>query len=360
MELSDPMKNTTKICSILWLVLIIMTGCTGRKISTASGTIRGQIDLERVLSWLPADTETLQVAKGPFWMSNFVTGREDDKNHVVTTVELEKQFEGLTLGLFGVGKGFLGKHLEGKKVLFALEGSRHFRTPTGLGELPFEGCAVAIFEEDLDDRQDAYMKDASSAGARIEEFDGQRVAVFEAQQEQDAWTFYITFPEKGVVLVSTNKQFLLEMLARMHGTNEQRALPNSLHEWTYVNKNAQFWGLRHYDKQQAKYDPTSPFEGKKSANFPDEAAIGLTYQCDPKTGRRATVTYLTGARVDARKIAESRFPDAGEPAQMAALHIQYQILEPGVIQSTFDLSQSQPLFLFVFIFISHLGHGIYV
>ncbi len=91
-------------------------------------------------------------------------------------------------------------------------------------------------------------------------------------------------------------------------------MPNSLHEWTYVNKKAQFWGLRHYDRQQAKYDPTSPFEGKKSANFPDEGAIGLTYQCDAKT-RRATVTYLTAAGADTRKIAADRFPDAGEPVQ---------------------------------------------
>src|SRR5439155_8701848 len=28
--------------------------------------------------------------------------------------------------------------------------------------------------------------------------------------------------------------------------------PNSLHEWTYVNKKAQFWGLRHYDRQRSE------------------------------------------------------------------------------------------------------------
>jgi hypothetical protein len=137
-------------------------------------------------------------------------------------------------------------------------------------------------------------------------------------------------------------------------------LPDGLPEWKYVNKEARFWGLRHFDKQQAKEGPTSPFGGKKSANFPDEAAVGLTYQSDPKVARRATVTYLSGARTETRKIAESRFPNAGEPEQLEGLHIEYRELEPGVIQSTFDLSHSQPTELFFFIFADHLGHAIYI
>jgi len=353
-------KNIRRILCVAAIIMSGMSGCTTRQTSPSSGTIRGSLDLERVLSWLPPDTETLQVANGPLWVSNFVVDQHDYKDHEVMSEELEKDFEGLTLGLFGFGKGVLERHLEGKKVLFALEGSRHFRPPAGLGELPFEGCAVAIFEEDLEDHRDAFMKDAARVAVRIEEVQGQKVAVFEEQEERDVWTFFITFPEKGVVLVSTSKQFLQEMLTRMHRTEGQRALPTTLHEWTYVNKKAQFWGLRHYDKQQAKYDPTSPFEGQKSANFPDEDAIGLTYQCDPKTARRATVTYLTGKHADTKKIAASRFPEATDPKAMVGLHIQYQELEPGVIRSTLDLAHSQPTDLFFFMFMAHLGHAVYI
>jgi hypothetical protein len=349
------MRNVKNVGRIFCFTVIIAMGCTGRNANPGLELARGQIDLERVLSWFPVDTETLQVANGPIWMSNFVVGQHDYKNHEIKTEELEKQFEGLTLGLFGAAKGILEKHLEGQKVLLALEGARHFRAPADLGELPFEGCAVAIFEKDVEDRRDAFMKDA----VRVEKIEGQNVAVYEEPEERDTWTFFITFPEKNAVLVSTNRQFLQQMLARMHPTEGQRALPSTLHEWTYVNKKAQFWGLRHYDRQQAKYDPTSPFDGKKSANFPDEGAIGLTYQCDAKT-RRATVTYLTAAGADVRKIAADRFPDTGEPAQLAALHVHYQELEPGVVQATFDLSNSVPTDLFFFIFMAHLGHAIYL
>jgi hypothetical protein len=130
---------------ILFFAVVIVGGCMGQKTPDASGSIGGRIDLKTVLSWLPPDTETLQVANGPFWMSNFEVGGQDDKDHEITVDELEKQFEGLTLGLFNSAKGLLGKHLDGKKVLLALEGSRHFRPPAGLGELPFEGSGVAIF-----------------------------------------------------------------------------------------------------------------------------------------------------------------------------------------------------------------------
>jgi hypothetical protein len=358
--MSGVLRKPRNILLIWCLTVIFSTGCTGQKTGTGSSTIRGRIDLKRVLSWLPADTETLLVANGPFWMSNFQIGGEDYKNGGVPSEELGKQFEGLTLGLFNSKNSLLEKHLEGKKVLFALEGSRHFRRPAGLGQLPFEGCALAVFKDDLGDRRDAFMKDAAQVAVRMEEIEGQKIAVFEESAEQDIWTIFVTFPQEGVVLVATNKRFLQEMLARMRGAEGERALPDTLPEWKYVNKQAQFWGLRHFDKRQAKEDPTSPFGGKKSANIPDDEAIGLTYQCDPSKERKATLTYLSGPRAEIGKIEKSRFPSSSEPEETAGLHIQYRELEPGVIQSAYDLSYSRPLNWFFFVFMGNMGHAIYI
>jgi hypothetical protein len=39
----------------------------------------------------------------------------------------------------------------------------------GLGELPFEGRAIATFQDDLDDRRDAFMKSVVQAAMRIGE-----------------------------------------------------------------------------------------------------------------------------------------------------------------------------------------------
>jgi hypothetical protein len=344
---------------LLILCVIFGLGCGAPQAQPRSRSVPGVTEIPLLISWLPTDTETLLVANGPFVMSNFWARSEDYKNREVTSEEVEKYFEGLTLSLFNSNNGLLEKHLDGARILLAVEASRHFRSPAGLGELPYEGCAIAFLEEDLADRRDAFMREVAQAGARVEEIEGHKVAVFQEQREQDTWTTFVTFPQDRMVLAATNERFLREMLARMGGEKGERALPDNLPEWKHVNQKAQFWGLRHFDRRQANEDPTSPFGGRKSANFPDDAAIGLAYECTPAKERKATLTYLSGAVENIRKIDEARFPSSGEPGA-TGLHIQYRELELGAIQSTYELSHSEPLDLFLFVFMAYLGHAVYV
>ena len=65
MEIVGAMRNATNLRCILCFAAIITVGCTGRNTNPGLGPIRGRIDLEKVLSWFPIDTETLQVAKWP-------------------------------------------------------------------------------------------------------------------------------------------------------------------------------------------------------------------------------------------------------------------------------------------------------
>ena len=356
------LRKTRPILLTAFLIFIVGTAFIAHRMTSNANAIRGSIGLNQVLSWFPADTETLLAAGGLFWMSNFQLADDESKNTQVKEDELAKKFEGMTLDLFNAKNHFLERHLEGKRVLFAIEGSRHFRPPKGLGEMPFEGCAVAIFKDDLRDTRKAFMKDAASVASRIEEVKGLQVAVFEEQSEEDILTTFVTFPQDGVVLVATNEQFLQQMLTRIHdaGVKNERALPDDLPEWKYVNKGAKFWGLRHYDKGQANQDPTSPFGGEKSANIPDDEAIGLTYDCDPNKTQKATITYLSGLNTDLQKIEKKRFPTDSDPEAIPGLHIQYEEIAPGTMQSTYDLHYSQPTNLFLFVLMGNFGHAIYI
>lgn len=354
------MRTQIYLLSLVCFCIVVSAGCHQNTRSGASAA-QGRIDIAKVISWLPTDTETLLVANGPFWMSNFLTGEERNySNREVKSEELEKQFEGQTLSLIAYRSTGLEKRLEGKKVLFALEASRHFRPPAGLGEMPFEGCVLAVFKDDLRDRRDAFMKNAEHSALRVDEVEGLSVAVFKERSEEDLWTTFVVFPQDGVLLVATNEDFLREILARIGGAKGERALPDTLREWKYVNTKAQFWGLRHFDKTQATKDPTSPFEGTKSANIPDDAAVGLTYECNPSKVRKATITYLSGPGANVRKIAERMFPAASEPEATAGLNIQYRTPETGVIQSQYDLSHSQPIDWFIFTLMGNLGHAVYL
>lgn len=314
--------------------------------------------IDAVLSWLPADTETITVANGPFWMSNFQLSDEQQK--VLSRENLEKQFQALTLSLFNLKGSLVERHFERQKVILAVEGSRHFRSPQGLGELPYEGCAIAVFADDQSDRSAALLADVSKGALRIEEIEGQKVATFQERMEQDLWTVFVATPKKNVVLVATDRDYLRETLARIKSHIGARALSDSLPEWKYIVKQSEFWGLRHFDKSPAaKVDPTSPFGGRKSANIPDEQAVGLSFSFDPAKNQSATITYLSNGPTLVSEMNQQLFPTETEPG-IKGLNIRYREISKGVIQGSFDLSGADSVFIFMFVLMGHLGHAIYL
>jgi hypothetical protein len=129
-------------------------------------------------------------------------------DHKTQAQNLRQAFQGLTVGLFAFDNGDLGKRLEAKKILFAAEGSRAFRSPNGLGELPYEGCAIVFFADDLGDIQETFMKNAGKSALRIDDIESHKVAVFQEKSEQDVRTTFVVFPMKNIVIVATNRDYL--------------------------------------------------------------------------------------------------------------------------------------------------------
>lgn len=225
--------------------------------------------------------------------------------------------------------------------------------------MPFEGCAIAVFASSIHNEIDSFIKDSRSSALKVERIEDQDVPVFQEKLEQDTWTTFVAFPNEHVILVSSDREYLAEVLARLHGKVGQRALPSDLPEWKYVNTGARFWGLRHYDKSQAQADPSSPYGGRKSANFPDQQAIGLTFVIDPPGERSATVTYLSrdstvGARPTDTPLGMARAPEA------KGLDIKYRELSPGVVQGSYSLEHPEAVQFFLFVLEGTLGHAIYL
>ena len=354
-------RMRTSLIALLLATFAADSGSSGCKNVQPTAQVRAaqlSVAASQVLSWLPANTETLLTARGPLLLPNSQALSFEDRK--TKAQDLQQVFEGLTLGLFSLGNGGLEKRLEGKKILFAAQGSRAFRSPNGLGELLYEGCGIVILADDLGAIPETFMKDASKNALRIDDIESHKVAVFQEKMEQDVWTTFVAFPMKNIVVVATNQKYLREVLARMQAPTMTRAFPESLEEWKYVDTQAEFWGMRHFDRSPSHLDPTSPFGGPKPANLPDEQATGLTYQCDPNKELKATLVYLSGDKNGIRKIVEKRFPASSEVESTAALHIEYREIGPGAIQSRYDLSRLRPLSWFMFVFMGYLGHGVYV
>jgi hypothetical protein len=253
----------------------------------------------------------------------------------------------------------LAKRLDGKRISLALEGSRHFRAPANLGEMPYEGRAIVVFSDTLDHEISSFAKQARNVALKVEQIEGEEVSVFQEKLESDTWTTFVAFPDEHVILVATDRSYLREVLARLHRNNGQRALPNELPEWKYVNTSARFWGLRHYDRSQTQADPSSPFGGRKSANFPDEQAIGLTFVFDPRDGKSATITYLSGdtsigTKPSSTPLGMGRAPEAN------ALGIRYRERAPGIVEGSYSLEHLEATGFFLFVLEGMLGHAIYI
>jgi len=265
----------------------------------------------------------------------------------------------MSTGLVALQEGLL-KILNGRKVTLALEGSRHFRSPSDLGEMLYQGADLIIFDDDIKGLDDAFIKDSKNGAAKFEEMEGQKVAAFRTQLEEDVWTSFVAFPKANVLVVATNREYLREALARMNGVTGPRALPNGLPEWKFVDMRSHCWALRHYDKRQANSDPSSPFGGQKAANFPDDKAIGLVFNFDSAQDRTATITYLSGAKDVLEIIQAGLFPPRSEPDSVKDLRIQYHEIAPGVVQGSFNLVHSEPVWYFTFVLMAALGHGVYL
>ena len=350
------------------MALIVLTfglfNALSAQVSAQTSTQKtDSMNLQEVLSWLPEDTETISVARGPFDLNSKVVQskpeEDENENRPVTELELVEPFEGLPLSLFGFKDGVLIQHLKGKRISLAIEGARHFRPPKDLGEMPYEGCAIALLVDDFDTNMASFVKQNRKSILKVDQIEGQVVAVFQEKLENDTWTAFVAFPNKNILAVATNRDYLREVLARLQGKKGQRALRNDLPEWRYVNTDLQFWGLRHFDRTQAKLDPSSPFGGQKSANYADEKAIGLVYAFDRSSGKTAKITYLTGdtslgSRPDATLLS------MGKGSEAAALDIKYREIGPGVVEGSYTLKNTGQVSFFFFVFMGMLGHAVFL
>jgi hypothetical protein len=226
------------------------------------------------------------------------------KNDWARDFHIDAWLRAVVLAPLRFKNGSLLDYFQNQRVALAMEGSRHFRSPKGFGWFPYEGCTIVVLADDQGDRADSFLNLSSGAALRTEEVEGQKILVFEETEESGLWTTFVTFRSPNILLMATNLDYLREVLSRMRDNSGPGALPETLPEWRYVNKDAQLWGLRHYDRSQRDSDPTSPFwDPEKFVKAPlhDEQAIGLTFNYDAANGRAPTITYLSGNPSIAKK-----------------------------------------------------------
>lgn len=304
--------------------------------------------LKQCLEWLPPGTETIIAAQGPFQIRTI----GPEKVRRTLTEQLESWALG---GLHGVREGKYLKALEGQTVLLSLEGSKHFRSPFGLGLSPYDGCHILIFDDKFTDAGDKLMqsmKEKRSGANRIHKHEQHEIFAFDEDWEDDRWTIFVARPTPNVLLVGTNRQFVTTVLYLMGAPKRQPELPklSELVEWQHVDTKARFWAIRHFDPGNASNDPTTPLTlYRRGANNPDLQAIGLTFSFDPSQESQAAVVRYLSKNNDRQTVLKRRWQlgtltDEGDDITKISI-----LVSDGVAFPNFDL-----------LLLSALGHAVFI
>jgi hypothetical protein len=302
-------------------------------------------DVQEMLHWLPVDAESLIVVNGPLPFPGDTSA----------DFTFQESCKFLAVGLAtAVQDGLLCKQLKGQKIEIAVEGRRRFRSPKGLGMMPYEGCEILRF----DDSSDAALKEAfhtclEQAKDTIRLKDMQ-IAVFTDRWEDDDWTFFVTRPQPSVLLCATNRAFLEQVLSRMKEDPTDRAFPDHLPEWRHVNVEAGVWALRHYKKDEAANDPSSPHCPRAGEHLRDSEAVGFVFWCDAASADVAIARYLSGAENAADIVTKGWYL----PSENLTPRIQE--IEPGVIEISAPVAGNGAGGAFLFRLLAYLGHAVFL
>ena len=318
--------------------------------------------LAKILHWLPANTETLQVANGPFLLFEkepplppvpvpepALTSNKSKPAAPIANPEKSKasatRFDHLFLEMYCYPLRKLGpefkKPLGQVKVQLIVRGSRQFRPPPGIGGFLYDGCTVFVLDADADPALQAAMTGCLKQAREVITLSDVRVGVYEMQLNDGKWTFYFARPAPGVLLCATERIFLDDMLKRMKKKPEVRAFAGTLAEWKHFDFKARFWGLRHFGKgvRDGILD---------SLKEKDPGAIGFVFRCRPNAKPPLSGFYVS-SRTDAAALLRQSF-DQFENEQKFAMTPR----EGGVEISPAD--DDWDVLYFLFLSLSLLGH----
>ena len=360
-------RNRSIAASLVILNLSLVCYPTTRiqqdRASKKNLAVESTFSLEQVLWWLPEDTETVSVVRGPFKVAAPLESSEGISPADYVGPALRQMALG---GLGSIKEGAFLKQFIGCTVSLCVEGSRRFRPPTGFGGMRFEGCSITILKQDFTERTTLLNQMARQA-KRFHNLEGHRVVEFEEKLEEDIWKFFVAMPAPTVLLSATDQAFLTEVMSRMHKKALNRALPEALFEWKHVNTSAKFWSLRHYDKTQAQDDPTSPLSGsQEAANWPDTEAVGIVFDYDPARSKVAAVRYLSRNQKGLKSFSDT-IKKASYPGQDFKPH--FNETNPGIIEMTVSLdldhatsnaSENEQAGIFLIVLLMLFGHGVYL
>ena len=218
--------------------------------------------IRRALAWLPEDTETIVVGQSFTIRVPYVRGAIK-----LTVKEMKQDFHTYAqeMALGAIGEPEMAKYLKplaGKNVVLGLRGGRNYEWVTStLPTHRTEGCAVVIFEEELGEAGEEWIKMLSKGAEAVREIAGRNVFVFPPTKSmrparKSEWPgklgVYLMLLNSNTILCATSDKYLEQLLERVDTPPSNSALPDDLPEWKHVSPTAPAWMMRHISKGRSR------------------------------------------------------------------------------------------------------------
>jgi hypothetical protein len=218
-------------------------------------------DVDQVIRWLPEDTESVIVVRGPI--------REEPKNPPIQTIgagpdgasinvwhdpvsgkevpaPLEPDFQQVaqhaTLACLELAGSAFTKNIGQQKVRFAMSAGRGFHVASVIPYvIACDFCQVIWFDNPA---PDVAIEPTAPHKVGVESIEGHRVVrLYDGEEPGDS--LYFAKPKPNILIVATNLDFLRAMFRRMSQPASSRTSLLDLPEWKYVDANSPVWGIRH-------------------------------------------------------------------------------------------------------------------
>jgi hypothetical protein len=251
--------------------------------------------VDQVLTWLPANTESFWVNRMPFVV------KPDEAPELLYGRPIQAYS---TDRLLAVNEGAIYKALGNHTIALVVSAASGISARKDGYSIPSPASAgdVAYFYF-FADSVDLPVADESIHGHPVWRgiakvfSDAPRLPRTEpAKRDDENW---IALARPDLLILTNHREMLSQILTRMTDGSSARALPTNLSEWAHVNRNASFWGLRHY---LAESKPKIGERGFESADLPkpDGAATGVTVQMDQVT-QMLEIDYLSTGTLSQRR-----------------------------------------------------------
>jgi len=246
MRKSNPTEQGRPRHVVYLLVGLLNLTLLGAALTRADEAPPGTLppEVERLVGWLPEDTETLYVAR-----SVSLDEKQVDVNKPSWS----------DLGRLLVGDGTLNAPafapIKKLRLSLVVEGGRHYEIVSSFGSLRSESCAIFQLEKPLAEEGQPFVAGLRKSAQSIRELVGREVFVFPSTIVKEPWirqkpwegSYYVLL-DPSTLLIATSDRYLEETLKRVNSKAKGRALPRSLREWKWVNLAAPVWILRHFPR----------------------------------------------------------------------------------------------------------------